>query len=90
MDVLCTDKTGMLTQDKIVLERHTNVFGANSEGAAIRFSQQPLFALMWWVFQAHALALPLPYFGYLVALLLGYATLTTVLKRDYLRRFGWQ
>ena len=27
MDILCTDKTGTLTQDKIVLERHTDVFG---------------------------------------------------------------
>ena len=27
MDVLCTDKTGTLTQDRIVLERHTDVFG---------------------------------------------------------------
>jgi len=27
MDVLCTDKTGTLTQDKIVLERHTDVLG---------------------------------------------------------------
>ncbi|NMM91531.1 magnesium-translocating P-type ATPase [Rhodococcus sp. SRB_17] len=35
-------------------------------------------------------ALPLPYFGWLVAILLGYATLTTVLKRVYIRRFGWQ
>jgi len=35
-------------------------------------------------------ALPLPYFGALVAILLGYATLTTVLKRFYIRRFGWQ
>ena len=31
MDVLCTDKTGTLTQDKIALERHTDVFGAPSE-----------------------------------------------------------
>ncbi|RTG27414.1 magnesium-translocating P-type ATPase [Serratia marcescens] len=31
MDVLCTDKTGTLTQDKIVLERHTDAFGAGSE-----------------------------------------------------------
>ena len=35
-------------------------------------------------------ALPLPFFGWLVAILLGYATLTTVLKRVYIRRFGWQ
>ena len=31
MDVLCTDKTGTLTQDKIALERHTDVFGAHSD-----------------------------------------------------------
>ncbi|HEY2257329.1 MAG TPA: magnesium-translocating P-type ATPase, partial [Variovorax sp.] len=31
MNVLCTDKTGTLTQDKIVLERHTDVFGHDSE-----------------------------------------------------------
>ncbi|MBC7502385.1 MAG: magnesium-translocating P-type ATPase [Herminiimonas sp.] len=31
MDVLCTDKTGTLTQDKIFLERHTDVFGVESE-----------------------------------------------------------
>ncbi|MBG6220499.1 MULTISPECIES: magnesium-translocating P-type ATPase [unclassified Janthinobacterium] len=31
MDVLCTDKTGTLTQDKIVLERHTDVFGQPSD-----------------------------------------------------------
>ena len=30
-DVLCTDKTGTLTQDKIALERHTDVFGHESE-----------------------------------------------------------
>ena len=27
MDVLCTDKTGTLTQDRIALERHTNAWG---------------------------------------------------------------
>ncbi|MGE4222296.1 MAG: magnesium-translocating P-type ATPase [Vicinamibacterales bacterium] len=31
MDVLCTDKTGTLTQDKIVLERHTDVWGETSD-----------------------------------------------------------
>jgi Mg2+-importing ATPase len=29
--VLCTDKTGTLTQDKIFLERHTDVFGQDSD-----------------------------------------------------------
>ncbi|MGE8318749.1 MAG: magnesium-translocating P-type ATPase [Comamonas sp.] len=33
MDVLCTDKTGTLTQDRIVLERHTDVFGQESHEA---------------------------------------------------------
>jgi len=28
MDILCTDKTGTLTQDKIILERHTDVLGS--------------------------------------------------------------
>jgi Mg2+-importing ATPase len=32
MDVLCTDKTGTLTQDKIVLERHVNVVGEEDDG----------------------------------------------------------
>src|SRR5258708_1382350 len=31
MDVLCTDKTGTLTQDKIILERHVDVKGEESE-----------------------------------------------------------
>ena len=31
MDVLCTDKTGTLTQDKIVLARHTDVWGEESD-----------------------------------------------------------
>jgi Mg2+-importing ATPase len=31
MDVLCTDKTGTLTQDKVVLERHVNVVGEESD-----------------------------------------------------------
>ncbi|MBI2748937.1 MAG: magnesium-translocating P-type ATPase [Burkholderiales bacterium] len=31
MNVLCTDKTGTLTQDKIALARHTDVFGQESE-----------------------------------------------------------
>ena len=35
-------------------------------------------------------ALPLAYYGWLVAILLGYALLTTVMKRFYIRRYGWQ
>lgn len=31
MDVLCTDKTGTLTQDKIFLERHVDAWGEESE-----------------------------------------------------------
>ena len=31
MDILCTDKTGTLTLDKIVLERHLNIFGEQDE-----------------------------------------------------------
>ncbi len=37
MDVLCTDKTGTLTQDKIFLERHIDVFG-NESGAVLEFA----------------------------------------------------
>lgn len=31
MDVLCTDKTGTLTQDKVILERHVDVSGQDDE-----------------------------------------------------------
>lgn len=31
MNILCTDKTGTLTQDKIVLEQHTDIVGNTSE-----------------------------------------------------------
>jgi len=31
MDVLCTDKTGTLTQDKIFLSRHTDIWGQESD-----------------------------------------------------------
>src|SRR5690606_15473690 len=31
MDVLCTDKTGTLTQDRIFLERHVDVWGEESD-----------------------------------------------------------
>lgn len=31
MDVLCTDKTGTLTQDKIILSKHTDVLGNTSD-----------------------------------------------------------
>lgn len=35
-------------------------------------------------------ALPLAYYGWLVAILLGYGALTTVMKRFYIRHYGWQ
>ena len=31
IDILCTDKTGTLTQDRVVLERHVDIIGHNSE-----------------------------------------------------------
>ncbi len=31
MDTLCTDKTGTLTLDKVVLERHLNIYGESDE-----------------------------------------------------------
>jgi Mg2+-importing ATPase len=37
MDVLCTDKTGTLTQDKIFLERHTDSLGQES-GSVLEFA----------------------------------------------------
>ena len=35
-------------------------------------------------------ALPAAYFLWLAGILAGYAVLTTVMKRFYLQRFGWQ
>ena len=35
-------------------------------------------------------ALPLSYFPYLIAILVGYLVLTTIMKRIYIRKFGWQ
>ena len=35
-------------------------------------------------------ALPPAYYGWLVAILLGYCLLTTLMKRVYIRRYGWQ
>ena len=35
-------------------------------------------------------ALPLSYFAWLAAILLAYCLLTTLMKRVYIRRFGWQ
>ncbi|MDO9366497.1 MAG: magnesium-translocating P-type ATPase [Methylotenera sp.] len=31
MDILCTDKTGTLTQDKVILERHVDIFGKDDD-----------------------------------------------------------
>ncbi|GAX36913.1 magnesium-translocating P-type ATPase [Nodularia sp. NIES-3585] len=36
MDVLCTDKTGTLTQDKIILERHLDIAG-NPDETALKY-----------------------------------------------------
>ena len=35
-------------------------------------------------------ALPAGYWPFLVAILFGYAVLTTALKKFYIRRYGWQ
>ena len=35
-------------------------------------------------------ALPAAYFPWMIAILLGYACLATLLKRVYIRRYGWQ
>ncbi len=35
MNILCTDKTGTLTQDKITLVKYTDVFGQDSEGVLV-------------------------------------------------------
>jgi Mg2+-importing ATPase len=35
MDVLCTDKTGTLTQDRVILERHCNVGGGDDAGVLV-------------------------------------------------------
>ena len=35
-------------------------------------------------------ALPLAYFAWLAGILMGYCVLTTVMKRYYIRRFGWE
>ena len=43
MDVLCTDKTGTLTQDQVILEAHLDVHGDGaSEVLRLRLPQQPL------------------------------------------------
>ena len=34
-------------------------------------------------------ALPLGYFPWLIVILLAYAVLTTLLKRVYIRKYGW-
>lgn len=41
MDILCTDKTGTWTQDKIVLENHTDIAENEGDGSQ-RLAEQPL------------------------------------------------
>jgi Mg2+-importing ATPase len=35
-------------------------------------------------------ALPLAYYAWLLVILLGYGLLTSLMKRFYVRRYGWQ
>ena len=42
MDILCTDKTGTLTQDKVVLEYHLDIHGAEDERILACFFKQLL------------------------------------------------
>ncbi len=43
MDVLCTDKTGTLTMDRVILERHCDVVGGRRRSAAaLAYLNQPL------------------------------------------------
>jgi len=42
MDLLCTDKTGTLTEDRVVLQRHCNIAGRETDrSAARRIPYQP-------------------------------------------------
>ena len=52
------------------------IFGHLIETADVHMSRTP--------------RLPLAYFAWLAAILIGYSVLTTVMKRFYIRRFGWQ
>jgi Mg2+-importing ATPase len=38
MDVLCTDKTGTLTEDRVVLQRHCNVAGRETDEVLLPFN----------------------------------------------------
>ena len=43
MDVLCTDKTGTLTMDRVILQRHCDVVRDEDDGVLLlAFSEQPL------------------------------------------------
>ena len=43
MDVLCTDKTGTLTMDRVILEKHCDVVrNASRQRTATGVPQQPL------------------------------------------------
>ena len=41
MDMLCTDKTGTLTEDHVILERHCDVCGSEDGRSAARLLHQP-------------------------------------------------
>jgi Mg2+-importing ATPase len=35
MDILCTDKTGTLTMDRVILEKHCDVTGEDDQGVLL-------------------------------------------------------
>jgi len=89
---------GLLTQTLVVHMIRTPrlPFIQSRAAAPLLVSTLAIMALGLWlpmgplapVFQLQPL--PPAYFGWLAALLLGYALLTTAMKQFYLRRFGWQ
>ncbi len=89
---------GLLTQTLIVHMIRTPKlpFIQSRAAAPLMATTAVIMALGIWLpmgpladyFRFHAL--PTTYFAWLASILLGYCALTTVMKRFYIRRFGWQ